>query len=116
MNLKKRLRHLAQLNQVDVQNQTEDTKLMSVIGIVKDNGGLFITTSIKEAQHIERTFGIPARSYDVNLEGYAGPFYFDPRAIEDVLHKAANKIELLEQQIKEMQDDARDKAVERKDY
>lgn len=103
MNLKKRLRHLASLNNIDRNSNTEDTKRVSIINTAKENGGLYITTSIKEAHYLERHFGFPVRSYDVNLDGYAGPFYFDPNVVEDLLLKAANKIELLEQQLKDLQ-------------
>jgi hypothetical protein len=120
MNLKKRLRHLADLNRIDRENKIDDTKRVSIIHAAKNNGGLFISTSIEEAKKVERHFGFPVRSYDVNLEGYAGPFYFDPEAIEDILTKAANKIELLEQELKmakeelqEYKDDVTDRARER---
>jgi len=103
MNLLKRLRHLANLNNIDRASNTEDTKRVSIINTAKNNGGLYITTSIKEAQYLERHFGFPVRAYDVNLDGYAGPFYFDPCVVEDLLHKAANKIELLEKQLKDLQ-------------
>lgn len=104
MNLKKRLRHLADLNRIDRENKVDDTKRVSIIHAARDNGGLFISTSIQEAQKVERHFGFPVRSFDVNLEGYAGPFYFDPEALEDIFTKAANKIELLEKELKEAKD------------
>jgi hypothetical protein len=103
MNFLKRLRHLANLNEIDRQSNTEDTKRVSIINTAKNNGGLYITTSIKEAAYLERHFGFPVRSYEVNLDGYAGPFYIDPNVVEDMFKKAANKIELLEKQLKDLQ-------------
>lgn len=103
MNLKKRLKHLAELNVRDREKKVDDTKLVSIIEAAKNNGGLFLTTSVGEARRMERQFGFPVRAYDINLEGYAGPFYFDPLAVEEILMKAYNKIDELESQVKELQ-------------
>ncbi len=99
MNLKKRLKHLAELNVRDRENKVDDTKLVSLIETAKNNGGLFLTTSVGEAQRMERKFGFPVRAYNINLEGYAGPFFFDPQAIEEILMKAYNKIDDLEKEL-----------------
>ncbi len=102
MNLKKRLRHLSDLNVRDKRAEVEDTKRVTIINAAKNSGGLLITSSLHEAKTLERAFGVTARSMDINLEGFSGPFFFDPQAIEDILVRAANKIEALENELKQL--------------
>lgn len=92
MNVKDRLRHLAHMS-------AKDTRLGRTEGlcvVAKHVNGVVVTSSHEHATALQRKYGVTARSYDMNLEGFHGPFFFDHGALEEILKKAANKIESLE--------------------
>lgn len=68
----------------------------------KELGGIVIANIHSEARQITKVHGVIAKSMEMNLEGYAGPFLFDHHAIEQLLLKAANKIESLERKNERM--------------
>jgi hypothetical protein len=95
MNVKDRLLHIVELHQRDrmVGRSTYNAKL------AKENGGMVLAADHQHAKLIERNFGVPARSIEVNLHGYSGPFFIDHFAIDKLLLSAARKIETLEEEI-----------------
>lgn len=96
MNIKDRLNHLAAVLVKDrMMGRTTLNARMA-----KESGGMVIAADIKEAKRIERSFGVPARSMETNLDGYSAPFFMDHFATSRMMQKAANKIELLEQTLK----------------
>lgn len=112
MNIKKRLRHLAEYTGRD--RQFGRTTLLAKL--VKDTNGVLLTHNTDFATQLQRKFGITAKSMEINLEGLTGPFFFDHFALETVLLKAANKIEELEKQIEELKGgDSMRKKIELKD-
>lgn len=98
MNIKKRLRHLAEYT--GRERQFGRTTLLA--RLVKETNGVLLTHNTDFATQLQRKFGITAKSMEVNLEGLTGPFFFDHFALETMLLKAANKIEELERQIEEL--------------
>ena len=99
MNLKKRLRHIASLGDQyrGIGRTTYNAKL------AKENGGIVVAANFAQARYIEKSHGVPAKSMEVNLEGYTGPFFPDHNAVDTLLLKAADKIEQLEKENKELQ-------------
>lgn len=95
MNLAARLIHLAHVSGVD--RMLGRTTLIAKAA--KELGGMVIAHNHAHAQQIERQHGVPARSMDINLFGFNGPFFFDHYAIEKILLRAAHKIHDLEQEI-----------------
>ena len=92
MNIKNRLRHLADLSAKD--RGMGRTTLSA--RAAKEIGGIVIANSHSEARQITKSHGVLAKSYEMNLEGYSGPFILDHHTVETLLRKAANKIESLE--------------------
>lgn len=92
MNIKKRLLHLANLSAKD--RQTGRTTLTA--RAAKEVGGIVLARTHDEAKFIERTHNVTARSMEINLDGYSGPFFIDHHAVESLLVSAATKIENLE--------------------
>ena len=98
MNLKKRLRHLAQASAAGRMFG----KTTTLAKATKELGGVMLTHTHKQALDIKHKFGVEARSMEVNLDGLMGPFIFDHYAIESLLENAANKIEALEKENAEL--------------
>jgi hypothetical protein len=92
MNIKNRLRHLAQLSAKDRATGRSTMTARAA----KELDGIVIANTHSEARQIAKTHGVAAKSYEMNLDGFMGPFFFDHHAIETLLTKAANKIEALE--------------------
>jgi len=100
MNLKKRLEHIANLSAKD----RETGRTTMIAKAAEATGGMVITRSLDEAKRIEREFKVPARSMEINLEGFSGPFFLDHRATEILLLRAADKIDELEKKLKVLSD------------
>lgn len=95
MNIKERLRHLSYISTKD-RATGRTTRL---IELAKAIGAIFITHSTDAAKIAERKHpGLVARSMDVNLQAYSGPFVFDHHAIEKMFDRAVSKIEELEEE------------------
>jgi len=94
MNVKDRLLHIVEMHQRDRQvgRSTYNAKL------AKENGGLVLAADHKHAKWIERNLGVTAKSIEVNLHGFSGPFFIDHYAVDKLLLSAARKIEALEQE------------------
>lgn len=94
MNVKDRLLHIVEMHQRDRQvgRSTYNAKL------TKENGGVVLAHNHDHAKFIERTFGVTARSVEMNLHGFSGPFFIDHFAVDKLLISAARKIESLEQE------------------
>lgn len=96
MNLKNRLRHISQCN---AGNKTFGrTKATCMAALAAD--GVVITHTHEFATYLKRKYGVFAKSYEVNMDGLRGPFFVDHTALEEILNKAANKIEALEAEIR----------------
>jgi hypothetical protein len=95
MNIKKRLIHLAQMSGKD-RRLGRTTMLMKA---AKELDAIVLAASLDHADLLKREHGVVAKSMEVNLEGFSGPFIFDHFAIETILIKAANKIEELEKEV-----------------
>lgn len=94
MNLKKKLRHLA-----NKAMATKDYgKSETIIKACKDLDGTFIAATSVEANHTQKTHGVVAYHIDRNLDDLRGPFFFDHKAIAKLLNRAADKIEKLEEE------------------
>ena len=100
MNIKGRLVSLAMASNAS----RKAGKTTMIARAAKETGGTVLAANFEEARYIEKTFDVPARSVEINLEGFSGPFYFDNHAIEVLLLKAARKIEVLEGEIKELKE------------
>jgi hypothetical protein len=98
VNLKERLRHLAFTSAKD--RQFGRTTL--VAKLVKETDGVMLAHNHDYARDLQRKFGVTAKSIDLNLEGFNGPFFFDHFAIETLLFRAANKIEEVEKENAEL--------------
>lgn len=96
MNIKGRLEHLAHLSMRD--RQTGRSTMFAKVA--EETGGIVITHNHEHAKYIEKNFKVPARSMEINLEGFSGPFILDHHATEVMFLKAANKIESLENEVK----------------
>lgn len=97
MNLKKRLRHLA-----DKAMATKDYgKSETLIKACKDLDGTWIAASPEAANHTQKTHDVISLNIERNLEGVRGPFFFDHKAIAKMFRRAADKIEQLEEQATE---------------
>lgn len=94
MNIKERLRHLATLSTKD--RQTGRTS--AICRIAKEIYGIVLAADFKQAKMLERQFGVTAKSIDINLDGYSGPFIMDHYAVERMFIRAADKIEELERE------------------
>lgn len=98
MNLKDRLRHLAAKSS-ETRMYGKTTLLAKV---AKELGGMILGANHTHARLLSRTFGVPAKSVDLNLEGFSGPFIFDHFALESLFERAADKIEALEKENEEL--------------
>lgn len=95
MNLKNRLIHLAQ--KLDEDRQTGKTTMLAKAA--KETNGILLAHDFDYAKKLERQFGIVAKSVELNLEGFFGPFFIDNHANAKMFHSAANKIEKLEMRL-----------------
>lgn len=96
MNIKARLEHIAHILIKD--RQMGNTTMIAKAA--KETGGMVLARTHDHAKQIERAHGVTARSMEVNLQGYMGPFYLDHYAASGLLIKAADKIGLLEETLK----------------
>lgn len=94
MNLKKKLKHLAQ----KAMSTKNYGKSDSIVKACKDLDGVFIAATPEEAKLTEKHHGVKSYHIDKNLEGIRGPFFFDHKAITKLLNRAADKISALEEQ------------------
>lgn len=100
MNLKKRLEHIAHMS----MKYRAMGRTTMIAKAAEATGGMVIARNLEQAKEIEREFKVPARSMDINLEGFLGPFFLDHRATEILLLKAADKIDELERKLKVLSD------------
>ena len=98
MNLKKRLRHLAQKSG-ELRRFGTTTMLAKVCNELQ---GTMIGANHEHARELQHTHKVVAKSYDVNLSGHSGPFIFDHFAIEQIFLRAADKIASLEDEIEQL--------------
>lgn len=99
MNLKSRLRHLAEVSEKDRRlGRTSE-----IARIARENSGVVLAADFEQARNIQRAHGVTSKSVDVNLEGLMGPFFFDHHATERLLKRAADRIEELESERDELQ-------------
>lgn len=89
MNISKRLRHLAYLDVKDRQLG----RTTAIAKAAKENGGIVIGHNFDFVKYIERTHKVPAKSIEMNLEGFHGPFFLDHHAVNTMFLKAADKID-----------------------
>lgn len=94
MNLSDRLRSLAHL--LSKNRYVGYTTLNAKNAI--ETGGIVITHNFDHAREIERQFKVVAKSADVNLEGQSGPFWMDHFAVASLFNRAANKIEMVQEE------------------
>jgi hypothetical protein len=107
MNLKKRLRHLANISARD-----RGTGRSTVIArAAQAIGGTVIAQNMAEAKFITKVHLVPARSADVNHDGIIGPFLFDHHTVEALFNSAADKIETLERRIAELEKELKDERI-----
>ena len=92
MNMKERLRHVAK----NISGKDWLINRAAICQAAKESGGTVLTASIEEAIHLQKSYGVPARYVESNLDDYHGPFFIDPWALESMLNKGALKIESLE--------------------
>lgn len=100
MNLKYRLLHLVNFSSRD--RRTGRTTLIAKAA--KEVGGIVLAATHRHAKDIERTYGVPSKSYQLNLEGFSGPVFFDHFAIESILVRAHDKIESKEKEIESIKE------------
>lgn len=95
MNLKTRLRHLAD----KLSNPRAYGKTTMLAKITQELGGILLTHNTDEATRVQRAYrGLVAKSMDINLDGFSGPFFLDNQAAFRLLNRAADKIEQLEKE------------------
>lgn len=100
MNIKNRLRHIAEAS----AHGRRLGKTTVIAKAAKELDGLLLGANHKHALDLKHDHGIEARSMEMNLHGFRGPFFLDHYALETLLFKAANKIETLEEKIKELEE------------
>lgn len=100
MNLKARLQSIAHLLTKD--RQVGYTTLTAKTA--KELGATMLTHSFAEARRIERNYGVPAKSVDVNQVGSSDFFVIDQFAVANLLNRAAARIEELETELEEIQE------------
>lgn len=98
MNIKNRLRHIADMS----MRGRRLGKTTAIAKAVKDLDGIMLCRSHQHAKDVQRQFGVTARSMEMNLHGFNGPFMLDHYALEELLYKAVNKIETLEKELEEL--------------
>jgi len=92
MNLKGRLRMIA-------HKLSEDRRVgytTMTAKIAKELGAVMLCFNFDDARRVEKSYDVPTKSIDVNLEGVRGPVVIDHFAVTTLLQRAANKIEELE--------------------
>jgi hypothetical protein len=94
MNLKKRLRHIADI----INNPRAYGKTSLLSKITKELDGVLIVHNTDEVTRLRR-LGVTAKSMDTNFDGLSGPFFIDNQAVMRLLTRAAEKIEALEVEI-----------------
>ena len=98
MNLRKRLQHLAHISTKDRQTGRTAATCRAAIDI----GGIVIAASFEHAKYLTKEFGVIAKSMDINMDGFSGPFLFDHFAVEQLLERAAQKIKDVDDRCKEL--------------
>ena len=88
MNLKNRLRHIANASMRD--RQYGKTTLLAKI--TKELDGVLLCRNHQTAKDISHLHDVTTKSMEVNLDGLNGPFFMDHYALEELLIKASNKI------------------------
>lgn len=88
MNLKKRLRHIADV--LNLPRAYGKTTLLSKI--TKELDGVLLVHNTDEVTRLRR-LNVTAKSMDTNLDGLSGPFFLDNQAASRLLVRAAEKIE-----------------------
>ena len=95
MNIRKRLEHLATLSGKDRHTGRTARACRDAI----EMQGILIAANLAQVKLLEKMAPcVVAKSMEVNLDGYSGPFVFDHFAVETLLMKAANKIAALEKE------------------
>lgn len=98
MNLKSRLQHIAFKSMKD--RMMGRTTLIA--RAAKELGGIVLAHNFSGAKQIEHAHAVTARSMEINLDGFSGPFFLDHHATDIMLLRAADKIEELEKQQKSL--------------
>ena len=94
MNLKKRLRHIADV--LNLPRAYGKTTLLAKI--TKELDGVLLVHNTDESTRLRR-LKVTAQSIDTNLDGLSGPFFLDNQAASRLLIRAAEKIEAQEVEI-----------------
>lgn len=97
MNVKSRLRHLAEASKMG----RRIGKTTGIATVCKAMDGLMLGANHSHAKMLEHEYGVNARSMKMDLHGFSGPFFFDHYALECLLEQAADKIESLEEELVE---------------
>jgi len=97
MNIKQKIRNIADASRMGRRLG----KTTAIVNAAKQLDGLVLGATHDHALRIKRKHGIKARSIELDLDGFCGPFFIDHYALENLLYKAANKIESLEKQLEE---------------
>jgi hypothetical protein len=108
MNLKKRLEHIA--GALDFNRRYGKTSLIAKA--CRDLNGIMLAATFDQAKNIARSHDVEAKSIEMNLDGYRGPFFIDHHAASVLLQKAANKISELEREIDELKSEGMVKSLE----
>lgn len=91
MNLKNRLRHLAQ--KLDASRAYGKTTLLTKVA--KELNAVFIVHNNDDVRRLSQP-SLTVKSMDMNMEGFFGPFIMDHHAVSRMFNRAADKIESLE--------------------
>lgn len=98
MNLKSRLRHLAE--KLGEPRQYGKTTLLAKAA--KEIDAVLLVYKPDEATHIQRHHNIVSKTVDINLTDLAGPFLIDNHAVSRMFIRAADQIDTLETEVKRL--------------
>jgi len=101
MNIAKRLRHLSE--KLDGNRAYGKTTMLAKAA--QELGAILLVASTGEATHLQRKFrGLTSKTFEINLEGFTGPFMIDNHAASVMFLKAADKIDALELEVQQLRE------------
>lgn len=107
MNLKGRLDHIAHL----LGSTRRYGKTTLAARACKELDGVYLCANYAQAKLVKREHGVHAESIEKNLSGFRGPFFIDHFAVENLLCRAAQKLDDSDKKIDEL-----NTTVSNKDY
>jgi hypothetical protein len=99
MNIKNKLNHIS----IALGSARRMGKTTLIAKACKDLDGIMLGANHQHAKMLEYEHGVTAKSIDMNLQGFRGPFFIDHYAMERLLQRAVSKIEALEEENKALQ-------------